>query len=123
MVKLTDFDLGLDEKQAVLGEIKTKEDTGQQLAMRSANLNEVPFEPLRCAKEELEAIDNPLLRSGILLEGAARSLMTGDTGVDDGIVTAEKILGLNLHGTKTVVLSALRNVLVFGLFSERLLFS
>jgi len=32
--------------------------------------------------------------------------MTGDTGEDDGIVTAEKILGLNLHSTKMVVLSA-----------------
>ena len=51
-------------------------------------------------------IENPLLRSGILLAGARRSLMSGDTGVNDGIVTAEKILGLNLHGTKMVVLSA-----------------
>jgi CHAT domain-containing protein len=51
-------------------------------------------------------VENPLLRSGILLAGAKRSLMSGDTGKNDGIVTAEKILGLNLHGTKMVVLSA-----------------
>jgi CHAT domain-containing protein len=51
-------------------------------------------------------IENPLLRSGILLAGAKRSLLTGDAGINDGIVTAEKILGLNLHGTKMVVLSA-----------------
>ena len=51
-------------------------------------------------------IDNPLLRSGIFLAGAKRSLLVGDTGVHDGIVTAEKILGLNLRGTEMVVLSA-----------------
>ena len=51
-------------------------------------------------------VENPLLRSGILLAGAKRSLISGDTGKNDGIVTAEKILGLNLHGTKMVVLSA-----------------
>ena len=51
-------------------------------------------------------LENPLLRSGILLAGAKSSLMTGNAGTSDGIVTAEKILGLNLHGTKMVVLSA-----------------
>lgn len=51
-------------------------------------------------------IENPLLRSGILLAGAQRSLTEGSTDYYDGIVTAEKILGMNLHGTKMVVLSA-----------------
>jgi len=51
-------------------------------------------------------IENPLLRSGILLAGAKRSLTGGSTGHYDGIVTAEKILGMNLHGTEMVVLSA-----------------
>ena len=51
-------------------------------------------------------VENPLLRSGILLAGAKRSLLSNDTGINDGIVTAEKILGLNLHGTQMVVLSA-----------------
>ena len=51
-------------------------------------------------------IENPLLRSGILLAGAKRSLTNGNNGSHDGIVTAEKILGMNLHGTKMVVLSA-----------------
>jgi hypothetical protein len=49
-------------------------------------------------------IKNPLLRSGILLAGAKRSLTTGCPGYYDGIVTAEKILGMNLQGTKMVVL-------------------
>jgi CHAT domain-containing protein len=50
--------------------------------------------------------ENPLLRSGILLAGAKRSLTEGCNGPHDGIVTAEKILGMNLHRTEMVVLSA-----------------
>ena len=49
-------------------------------------------------------IENPFLRSGLALAGANRSL--ADEGVTDGILTAEKILGLNLRGTDMVVLSA-----------------
>ena len=51
-------------------------------------------------------IENPLLRSGILLAGAKHSLTKGSNGHYDGIVTAEEILGMNLHGTDMVVLSA-----------------
>jgi tetratricopeptide (TPR) repeat protein/CHAT domain-containing protein len=51
-------------------------------------------------------IENPLLRSGILLAGAKHSLTKGCIGPHDGIVTAEKILGMNLQGTEMVVLSA-----------------
>ncbi len=47
--------------------------------------------------------ENPLVRSGIVLAGANRSMKTGS---DEGIVTAEKILSLRLHGTDVVVLSA-----------------
>jgi CHAT domain-containing protein len=49
-------------------------------------------------------IENPLLRSGIALAGANSALKT--TNQNDGIVTAEKILGLRLRGTDMVVLSA-----------------
>jgi CHAT domain-containing protein/tetratricopeptide (TPR) repeat protein len=49
-------------------------------------------------------IENPLLRSGIVLAGANRA-MTSE-GSTTGIVTAEKILGLRLRGTDLVVLSA-----------------
>jgi tetratricopeptide (TPR) repeat protein len=51
-------------------------------------------------------IENPLLRSGVALAGANNSLKLEDTGKSDGIVTAEKILGLRLRGTDMVVLSA-----------------
>jgi CHAT domain-containing protein len=48
--------------------------------------------------------ENPLLRSGIVLAGANTAI--GADGHARGIVTAEKILGLNLRGTEMVVLSA-----------------
>ena len=47
--------------------------------------------------------ENPLVRSGIVLAGANRSLRSGS---DEGIVTAEKVLSLRLSGTEFVVLSA-----------------
>lgn len=51
-------------------------------------------------------IENPLLRFGILLAGAKHSLINGQGGTNDGIFTAEKILGLNLQNTKMAILSA-----------------
>ena len=51
-------------------------------------------------------VENPLLRSGIALAGANSALQSGETEKSDGLVTAEKILGLRLRGTDMVVLSA-----------------
>jgi CHAT domain-containing protein len=48
-------------------------------------------------------IENPMLRSGIVLAGVNASLKEGK---DEGMVSADKILGLNLKGTDLVVLSA-----------------
>jgi CHAT domain-containing protein len=48
-------------------------------------------------------IENPMLRSGIALAGANASIREGR---DDGLVSAEKVLGLRLKGTELVVLSA-----------------
>ncbi|MDO8721860.1 MAG: CHAT domain-containing protein [Syntrophales bacterium] len=49
-------------------------------------------------------VENPFLRAGLALAGANRSL--AQEGATEGILTAEKILGLNLRGTDLVVLSA-----------------
>jgi len=65
-------------------------------------VKEIYSEPI----DRIIELENPLLRSGILLAGAKNSLIKGSSGIYDGIVTAEKILGMNLHGTKMVVLSA-----------------
>ncbi len=54
-------------------------------------------------KQPVLHIENPMLRSGIVLAGANASLKEGR---DDGMVSAEKIFGLNLRGTDLVVLSA-----------------
>jgi CHAT domain-containing protein len=56
--------------------------------------------------EKRVKIKNPLLRSGFALAGANNVLKSGNTEKSDGIVTAEKILGLRLIGTDIVVLSA-----------------
>ena len=63
---------------------------------------------MRFISQELDkavdvGIENPMLRSGIVLAGVNASLKEGR---DDGIVSAEKILGLKLKGTDLVVLSA-----------------
>ena len=49
-------------------------------------------------------IENPLLRSGLALAGANRT--TEKPTGSDGLLTAEKVLALNLNGTELVVLSA-----------------
>lgn len=51
-------------------------------------------------------IENPFLQSGFALAGANNALKSKESKNFDGVVTAEKILGLKLMGTDMVVLSA-----------------
>ncbi|MGI8788321.1 MAG: CHAT domain-containing protein [Pyrinomonadaceae bacterium] len=64
-------------------------------------LNDKSQTATRDAKTTIES-ENPLLRSGLALAGANQRSTNGD----DGILTALEASGLNLWGTKLVVLSA-----------------
>ncbi|MCK9232930.1 MAG: CHAT domain-containing protein [Syntrophales bacterium] len=50
-----------------------------------------------------DPVQNPMLRSGVALAGANASIRVG---TDHGLVSAERVLGLNLRGTDLVTLSA-----------------
>jgi CHAT domain-containing protein/lipopolysaccharide biosynthesis regulator YciM len=50
-----------------------------------------------------DTVPNPMLKSGIALSGANKSVIRGK---NDGVVTALKLSGLDLKGTELVVLSA-----------------
>lgn len=62
----------------------------------------------RQAASGFQASDNPLVRSGLILAGANRVWLGGESlpGQEDGILTALEISQMNLHGTELVVLSA-----------------
>jgi CHAT domain-containing protein/Tfp pilus assembly protein PilF len=78
----------------------------QKVAAAKVN-DEAPAEdPLRISDLRLSKlaahIEEPLLQSGLALSGANQ----GGSGNDDGVLTALEVAGLDLRGTKLVVLSA-----------------
>ncbi len=59
-------------------------------------------DPRRASEAQTKALGNPLLHSGIALAGANACA----SGHDEGLLTAFEASGLDLYGTKLVVLSA-----------------
>ncbi len=68
----------------------------------TVNALEKSVEPAKRKTDANSTIENPLLRSGLAFAGANER----KKGADDGILTALEASGLNLWGTKLVVLSA-----------------
>jgi len=62
------------------------------------------------------SMENPLLRSGLVLAGANVALQ--NPGMSEGIITAEKVAGYDLQGTEMVVLSACETGLGKQAYSE-----
>ncbi|GAB4331675.1 MAG: hypothetical protein OHK0038_06690 [Flammeovirgaceae bacterium] len=61
----------------------------------------------RNKQERTKHFDNPLLHSGLLLTGAELTLNEKETGSkENGVLTAQEAMSLDLSGTELVVLSA-----------------
>jgi CHAT domain-containing protein len=67
-------------------------------------INEIPDSKVTTMQEaeDRNLLKNPFLRSGLLLAGCQNP----QTGQEDGILSAEEAMNLNLDGTELVVLSA-----------------
>jgi CHAT domain-containing protein len=66
-----------------------------------------PADPALTALSEALRLNAPLRRCGVALAGANNALVGGrPPGPDDGLLTADEVVGMDLHGTRLVVLSA-----------------
>ncbi|MCP4632517.1 MAG: CHAT domain-containing protein [candidate division Zixibacteria bacterium] len=72
------------------------------------------FCPAAYSSDNLESNDNPLIYSGLAFSGCNRLIndysrkYSGDSELDDGLLTAFEVSGMNLHGSELVILQACR---------------
>jgi CHAT domain-containing protein/tetratricopeptide (TPR) repeat protein len=85
-----------DQDEAVA--VQLSADAGRGLKM-------TVVQPPRQRREQVQILENPLLRCGLALAGANHSARAPE-GADDGILTGLEIVGTDLRGTELVVLSA-----------------
>lgn len=106
------IDLGNSKKKSTPA--KTKPKSAWDLAQRDLVLDESDSKDSSASGARSAGIQdgsgppgyNPLLRSGLAMAGANYALKAKDSSRTQGLLTAEKVLGLRLRGTDLVVLSA-----------------
>jgi CHAT domain-containing protein len=83
-----------------------KKPTILHIATHGYFLQDIEY-PIEKAEEQKRLLENPLLRCGLLLAGAEEGLREGElVGKENGVLTAQEALNLNLDNTEMVVLSA-----------------
>jgi CHAT domain-containing protein len=95
----------LQNKEATEENIKAlQKPTILHIATHGFFINKIPSSKVTTMQEaeDRSLLENPFLRSGLLLAGCQNPQL----GEEDGILSAEEAMNLNLEGTELVILSA-----------------